>query len=129
MFVPSSAFILPWSTLRQVYGCGHSMGAAALIMRELQVQQTFHSLLLVEPILFPMDRATTGPHALADRTIRRRTTWYCHSKVDKSCAVKFWKSVADAEARELESIQMLIAVEVSSTHGMQLILWARRRID
>lgn len=57
---------------RQVAGLGHSAGAAALVMAELLAPGTFHSLTLVEPIVFPGPYDRIADHPLVEAALKRR---------------------------------------------------------
>lgn len=60
-----------------VFGAGHSMGGAALVMAALRAPELFRALVLFEPIIFPPIRrnATGGPNPLADGARKRRTNF------------------------------------------------------
>jgi pimeloyl-ACP methyl ester carboxylesterase len=59
--------------LRDLYGFGHSMGGAVLLMTELVRPGTFRALALYEPIVFPPDRPQMdGPAPIVVGARRRR---------------------------------------------------------
>jgi pimeloyl-ACP methyl ester carboxylesterase len=59
--------------LDDLYGVGHSMGGAVLLMVELARPGTFRALALYEPIVFPPDRIVgEGPAAIVVGARRRR---------------------------------------------------------
>ena len=53
-------------------GLGHSSGAAALLMAELLRPGTFASLILVEPIVFPLPPVRTEDFPMTRAALRRR---------------------------------------------------------
>ncbi len=62
-------------------GVGHSLGAAAMTMVALEQPGLFSGgLVLVEPVLLPVDRDPTMTHMLAERALKRRATWYAKRK-------------------------------------------------
>lgn len=68
-------------------GVGHSMGAAALTMAQLEDPQRFRFLLLIEPIIFP------GPHGRLDHplsllAVRRRKSFDSREAARNSWASK-----------------------------------------
>jgi pimeloyl-ACP methyl ester carboxylesterase len=59
--------------LHDLYGFGHSMGGAVLLMTELARPGTFRALALYEPIVFPPDRVLMdGPAPIVVGARRRR---------------------------------------------------------
>mmetsp|Transcript_29222 Transcript_29222/g.85682 ORF Transcript_29222/g.85682 Transcript_29222/m.85682 type:complete len:351 (-) Transcript_29222:96-1148(-) len=58
---------------RPIYGVGHSFGAAALTLAELQFPGTFAGLVLIEPII--RAQWPTGEHPLVKRTLQRRAVF------------------------------------------------------
>ncbi len=60
---------------RPAVGVGHSAGGAALVMAELLAPGTFHSLVLVEPIVFPGPYRRSDVHPLVEAAQKRRRTF------------------------------------------------------
>src|SRR5262245_26668024 len=65
--------VLDTLDLTDLYGFGHSMGGAVLLMTELARPGTFRALALYEPIVFPPDRVEMdGPAEIVAGARRRR---------------------------------------------------------
>lgn len=61
--------------LERPLGLGHSSGAAALVMAELLRPGTFASLVLVEPIIFPVPAARMEENPMTLAALRRRRSF------------------------------------------------------
>lgn len=54
-------------------GVGHSMGAAAMAMAQIEDPSRFQALVLIEPIVFPGPYVREARETMADKAIRRRS--------------------------------------------------------
>jgi len=71
--------------LERPVGLGHSSGAAALVMAELLLPGTFASLVLVEPIIFPVPATRMEENPMTLAALRRRRSF-----ASPEAAVESW---------------------------------------
>jgi pimeloyl-ACP methyl ester carboxylesterase len=80
--------------------CGHSKGAAALLLGEAREPDTFSRLWCYEPIVFPSDEALEPRHdfPLSEGARRRRAVWASRDEAYASYAAKPPLNALDADA-------------------------------
>jgi pimeloyl-ACP methyl ester carboxylesterase len=80
--------------------CGHSKGAAALLLGEVREPETFARLWCYEPIVFPSDEELEPQHdfPLAEGARRRRSVWPSREEALASYGAKPPLDVLDADA-------------------------------
>jgi pimeloyl-ACP methyl ester carboxylesterase len=64
-----------------IHAFGHSMGGAALLLAERNVPESFASMFLFEPIIFPDDFSTEGQNVMGDAARRRRVDFESRAEV------------------------------------------------
>jgi pimeloyl-ACP methyl ester carboxylesterase len=85
----------------QIIGAGHSMGGAALVMAALREPQLFRTLVLFEPIIFPLatpDQQRGGPSPLVEGARRRRAVFASFGEALANYSSKPPLNVFDAAA-------------------------------